>query len=727
MAFSEFPTPDFRFLFETAPSLCIVLAPDFRIVAVSDAYLQATKTKRSEVLGRNVFDVFPDNPDDPTATGVQNLNYSLQSVLKNKVPHRMAILKYDIRRSESEGGGFEVRYWSPINSPVLNADGEVTFIINRAEDVTEFVLLKQQDSEKSRINSELQLRTSQMEAEIFLRAHKLQIVNNQLQNLTQAALEINAAFSIEDVLDVITRQAYQIIGAHQSVTSMTTDQNWSQAITSVYLSDKYAAWRQYSEPTNGSGIYALVCQVNRSIRMTQGELESHPRWCGFGNEANKHPPMRGWLAAPLIGRDGRSIGLIQLSDKYEGEFTLEDEAILMQLVQIASIAIENVQLYIASQQARAEAEAANRIKDEFLAVLSHELRTPLNPILGWSKLLQSKKLDEAKTALALTTIERNAKLQAELIEDLLDVSRILQGKLSLNITQVNLVSIIEAAIETVRLAAEAKSIKIETAFNIEEFARVSGDSSRLQQVVWNLLSNAVKFSQVGGDIKVRLEYIDTIAQITVSDTGKGIDADFLPHVFEYFRQADSTTTRKFGGLGLGLAIVRHLVEMHGGTVTAESPGQDLGSTFTVKLPLIPIEQVVQNNNKPSKPTLDLNGAKILVVDDETDTRDVIAFILQQAAADVITAASGEEALTALAQFQPDVLISDIGMPDMNGYMLIKQIRQLAPHLSQIKALALTAYAGEINYQLALQAGFQSHLSKPVEPEKLIETVINLLN
>ncbi|BDA75242.1 two-component hybrid sensor and regulator [Rivularia sp. IAM M-261] len=726
MAFSEYPTPDFQVLFETAPSLCLVLAPDLRIVAVSDAYLQATMTKRSEILGRNVFDVFPDNPDDPTATGVQNLNNSLQSVLKNKLPHTMAIQKYDIRRPESEGGGFEVRYWNPINSPVLNASREVICIINRVEDITEFVLLKQQDSERRRINEELQLRTSQMEAEIFLRAQKLQIVNNQLQKLTQAALAINAAFSIEDVLDVITRQAYQIIGAHQSVTSMTTDQNWSQSITSVYLSDKYATWRQYDEPTNGSGIYALVCQMNRPIRMTQAELESHQSWRGFGDEASKHPPMRGWLAAPLIGRDGGNIGLIQLSDKYEGEFTLEDEAILMQLAQIASIAIENVRLYTASQQARADAEAANRIKDEFLAVLSHELRTPLNPILGWSKLLQSKKLDEAKTALALTTIERNAKLQAELIEDLLDVSRILQGKLSLNTTQVNLISIIEAAIETVRLAAEAKSIKIETNFNIEA-ATISGDSSRLQQVVWNLLSNAVKFSQVGGDIKVQLERVDDQAQITVSDNGKGIDADFLPHVFEYFRQADSTTTRKFGGLGLGLAIVRHLVEMHGGIVTAESPGQDFGSTFIVKLPLVPIEKVVQNHHKPSKPALNLNGAKILVVDDETDTKEVIAFILQQAAADVITAASAKEALTALAQFEPDVLISDIGMPDMNGYMLIKQVRQLAPHLSQIKALALTAYAGEINYQLALQAGFQAHLSKPVEPEKLIETVINLLN
>ncbi|BAZ17964.1 PAS/PAC sensor hybrid histidine kinase [Calothrix sp. NIES-4071] len=257
----------------------------------------------------------------------------------------------------------------------------------------------------------------------------------------------------------------------------------------------------------------------------------------------------------------------------------------MQLAQIASIAVENVRLFTISQQARAEAETANRMKDEFLAVLSHELRTPLNPILGWSKLLQSGKLDEAKTAQALITIERNAKLQADLIEDLLDVSRILQGKLSLNTTQVNLVSIIEAAIETVHLAAEAKSIKIETAFENTK-VEISGDSSRLQQVVWNLLSNALKFSPASAHVQVCLECVDKQAQITVSDTGIGIKPDFLPHIFDYFRQADSTTTRKFGGLGLGLAIVRNLVEMHGGIVTAESPGEGSGATFTVRLPLL---------------------------------------------------------------------------------------------------------------------------------------------
>ncbi len=300
----------------------------------------------------------------------------------------------------------------------------------------------------------------QAEAERELMLARSQQYANQLHGLTEAALTINSALSIEEVIRIITEQARAIIGAHQSVTSMTIDQNWAQSISSISLSDKYAAWQNYFGKPDGSGIYAYICQMNSPMRMTQTELEAHPRWRSFGHEANKHPPMRGWLAAPLIARDGHNIGLIQLSDKYQGEFTEEDEAIIVQLAQMASIAIENTRLYEAEQQARTQAEEANGIKDQFLAVLSHELRSPLNPILGWSKLLQSRKFDASKTATALATIERNAKLQAQLIEDLLDVSRILQGKLTLNINTVDVVSTISSALETVHLAAEAKSIDV---------------------------------------------------------------------------------------------------------------------------------------------------------------------------------------------------------------------------------------------------------------------------
>jgi PAS domain S-box-containing protein len=388
---------------------------------------------------------------------------------------------------------------------------------------------------------------------------------------------------------------------------------------------------------------------------------------------------------------------------------------------------EREQLLAREQAAREAAETANRIKDEFLAVLSHELRSPLNPILGWSRLLQNGKLDESRTKQALATIERNAKLQSELIEDLLDVSRILQGKLSLTVSPIDLKLTIQAAIETVRLAAEAKSIAIETKLD-PEVGLVSGDSTRLQQVVWNLLSNAVKFTPTGGQVTVQLEQVNDHAQITVRDTGKGISADFLPYVFDYFRQADSTTTRKFGGLGLGLAIVRHLVELHGGTIQADSPGEGLGATFMVKLPLMANGITVSRAFPLSQQPLSLQGIQILVVDDETDTRDLIAFLLEQAGASVATAASASEALTLLIRSKPELLVSDIGMPEMNGYMLMKQIRTLPPDQGgQVKAIALTAYAGDFDQQQALQAGFQRHLAKPIEPQELIQAISVLCN
>ncbi|MHC0062299.1 hybrid sensor histidine kinase/response regulator [Nostoc sp. UIC 10890] len=393
------------------------------------------------------------------------------------------------------------------------------------------------------------------------------------------------------------------------------------------------------------------------------------------------------------------------------------------------------QLMISLQQQTEQAEQANRIKDEFLAVLSHELRSPLNPILGWARILQKSHQDAAKTQYALESIERNAKLQAQLIEDLLDVSRILQGKLSLNTVPVGLNSTIKAALETVRLAAEAKSIQIQTIFE-PNVGPVLGDSGRLQQVVWNLLSNAIKFTSPGGRVEVRLETIkdeaDTHAaeytQITVSDNGRGISGEFLPYVFDYFRQADGTTTRKFGGLGLGLAIVRHLVELHGGTVHADSPGEGQGAVFKVKLPLIATSTLNQINTADrDRSDLNLNGLQTLVVDDDRDSREFIAFVLEQYGAQVTEADSAHDALSNLMQAKFDLLISDIGMPDMDGYTLIRQIRKQSPDQGgEIPAIALTAYAGEIDRQQALAAGFQHHISKPIELEVLIQAILTIV-
>lgn len=444
----------------------------------------------------------------------------------------------------------------------------------------------------------------------------------------------------------------------------------------------------------------------------------------------------GYLSAqstPLITRAGKLIGIVSThwrEHRRPSDRELQFLDLLARqaadLIEQRQTVAEREQLLAREQAARAEADRANRIKDEFLAVLSHELRSPLNPILGWSKLLQSGKLDAVKSKQALQTIERNARLQLELIEDLLDVSRILQGKLSLTVASVNLASIIQAAMDTVRLAAEAKSIQVETSFE-PDVGLVSGDSTRLQQVIWNLLSNAVKFTPMGGQVNIQLERIDSYAQIAVSDTGQGIAPDFLPYVFDYFRQADGATTRKFGGLGLGLAIVRQIVELHGGTVRIESLGEGQGATVVVQIPLILTLSKTNPDGRSPEPSLDLNGIKILVVDDETDARELVAFLLEQQGAQVISATSAHEALLILPQAKPDVLLSDIGMPDMDGYMLLQQVRTLTPEQGgQIPAIALTAYAGEINQQQALAVGFNQHISKPVEPERLIQVISSLI-
>lgn len=543
----------------------------------------------------------------------------------------------------------------------------------------------------------------------------------QLQKLAEASLTINSTLSLNETLQLITDKAREIIEAHQSVTSLTIDENWAQSISTISLSDKYAQWREYSQQPDGSGIYSLVCRLQRPMRMTQTALEAHPAWHNFGKEARKHPPLRGWLAVPLTSRNGKNIGLIQLSDKYEGEFSEDDEAIAVQLAQMAAAAIDNARLYQASQE-------ANRVKDEFLAVLSHELRSPLNSITGWATLLRTRKLDEATIKRALEVIERNAQVQTKLIEDLLDVSRILRGKLTLNVSPVHLAFVVEAALDTVRLAAQAKSIQIESSIDATVGA-VAGDSSRLQQVVWNLLSNAVKFTPTGGRVTLRLEKDGNQACIQVSDTGQGISADFLPHIFEYFRQADGSITRSHGGLGLGLAIVHHLVELHGGTVFAQSPGVGQGATFTVKLPLLQDKSLLQEQrNQEIGKTLPgpLTALRILVVDDEADTRDFLAFMLNQYGANTTAVASAQEGLEVLQQFQPDVLVSDIGMPEEDGYTLIQKVRSLSTdQIRKIPAIALTAYAREEDSQRALLAGFQVHLPKPVEPTELVNAIASL--
>ena len=394
----------------------------------------------------------------------------------------------------------------------------------------------------------------------------------------------------------------------------------------------------------------------------------------------------------------------------------------------------NRQLLENSQVAHAEVDAANTIKDEFLATLSHELRTPLTSILGWSQMLTDGKLDGVESKRALETIVRSARAQRRLIDDLLDISRIITGKLRLDVRPVELAPIIESVVEGVRPAAEARSIHLQTAID-PLTSPISGDPDRLQQIIWNLLTNAIKFTPKGGRVEVRLERIASHMEIIISDTGQGIAPEFLLHVFERFRQSDSSSTRRHGGLGLGLSIVRQLVEMHGGTVKAESPGEGQGTIFKVILPLLSVHQELSDVDMMraltgSRTLTDwqpsLNDLRVLVVDDEPDARELIAVVLKRRGAEVISVGSAVEALAEMERQAFDVLVSDIGMPLMDGYALISKIRQLPKERGgRIPAAALTAYAGVEDRMRALSAGYQIHIPKPVEPAELTTVVANL--
>ncbi len=400
------------------------------------------------------------------------------------------------------------------------------------------------------------------------------------------------------------------------------------------------------------------------------------------------------------------------------------------ITQSKSVEQEREELLKREKAARKDAEIANRMRDEFLATVSHELRAPLNSILGWGRLLEKGKLDEATTKKAINTIVRNAESQNRLIEDLLDVSRIISGKLRLEVMTIKPINLVESALETVRPAAEAKGITLEIREDTD-VSHISGDPNRLQQVIWNLLSNAIKFTPKDGRVILEIERNQNLVELRVKDTGVGIKEEFLPHVFDRFRQADASSIRKFGGLGLGLAIVRHITEMHGGTVEVFSEGEGKGSTFTVKLPLITSSGADEEAGTTGKSLSDsteikLDGLLILVVDDEEDTRQLLVQALTFQGATVISADSAEHALEEIEEKNPDVLVSDIGMPDEDGYSLIRKVRALSDEQHRnIPAIALTAFTRAQDRMRALSSGFQSHVSKPVEPDELATVIASL--
>jgi PAS domain S-box-containing protein len=606
-----------------------------------------------------------------------------------------------------------------VSTRVSQRDGQGAIIEGIARDVT--------DRKRGELEREELLRREQRarrDAEEALAVARS--IEDSLGVLVEASGVLLGSLNLEDVqpaiLDLsrrlISADAYAIWrGDHQAKV-------W-RIVSSAGLSEEYRGQRiEGWEPGNFVFDEPVIAENIEQIELLETRRAQY-----------KSEGICSLLAVPMRIH-GEASGTLTYYYRQPHRFSDRELRIATALANLASAAIASAELYDEQRRLRAEAERANRLKDEFLATVSHELRTPLTAILGWATMLRSDSSDEKALQRAIETIERNAKNQKQIIEDLLDVSRIITGKLRLEIRPVELASLIEAAVESLRPAADAKGVlfqkQLDTGLN-----PVSGDPARLQQIVWNLLSNAIKFTPRGGRVQIRLERIASHVEIAVSDTGQGISAEFLPFVFDRFRQADSTTTRKHGGLGLGLAIVRHLVELHGGIAQAESAGEGQGSTFTVVLPLMSVDQKTETEERVHPVAGDrllefdchekLNGLKILAVDDEADTCELLKAALEQCGAEVATACSAQEALEQLEGFLPDVLISDIGMPHEDGYELIRRVRQIpAESGGAVPAVALTAYARAEDRLRVLREGYQMHLPKPVELAELVAVVASLV-
>jgi signal transduction histidine kinase/ActR/RegA family two-component response regulator len=571
-----------------------------------------------------------------------------------------------------------------------------------------------------------------------------------LELLNRTGTTIAATLDLRLLLQSVTDAATQLSGARFGAFFFNSVDASGESFTLYTLSGApREAFEKFGQP-RPTALFGPTFRGEAAIR--SDDILADPR---YGHSAPHHGmppghlPVRSYLGVPVISRFGAVLGGLFFGHPDPGVFTERTERLIVGVASQAAVAVDNARLYETAQkaaeererlleserQARSHAERMSEMKDDFLATLSHELRTPLSAILGWAHVLRHgpRKPDDLQKG--LEAIERNARVQTQLIEDLLDMSRITSGKVRLDVQPVQPVSFIEAALETVRPAAEAKGIRLEKVLD-PLAGPITGDPSRLQQVVWNLLSNAIKFTPKDGKVQVVLERVNSHIEISVADTGIGMEPAFLAHAFDRFRQADHSTTRKYGGLGLGLSIVKHLVELHGGSVAAKSDGIGHGATFSVHLPVAIVHRgpdvprhhpTVQTALSQHFQPPDLSGIKVLVLDDEQDSRELLEHVLAECGATVVVAATAEAALSMVAQQRPDVLVSDIGMPDIDGYEFLKRVRALGEAGGgRMPAVALTAFARSEDRTRALRAGFQVHVSKPVEPSELVATVASIV-
>ena len=581
--------------------------------------------------------------------------------------------------------------------------------------------------------------------------HALQEETRVLELLNRTGTVLASTLDMPELLQSITDAATELSGARFGAFFHTGVDEGGEAFMLYTLSGApREAFEKFGHP-RATPIFAPTFRNEGIIRID--DVRKDPRYGQWGPHHGMPPghlAVRSFLSVPVVSRSGEVIGGLFFGHPEPGVFTERSERLVAGVAAQAGVAVDNARLYDKAQKsaeersllleserhARAGAERANRMKDEFLATLSHELRTPLSAILGWAHLLRSRAMSEEEMRKGLETIERNARMQTQLIEDLLDMSRITSGKLRLDVQPLVPSTFIESAIETVRPAADAKGIHLEKVLDTAA-GPISGDPARLQQVVWNLLTNAIKFTPKGGRVQVVLERVNSHIEISVADTGVGIEPEFLDHAFERFRQADASSTRQFGGLGLGLAIVRSLIELHGGTVRAHSAGPGKGATFTVHLPLAAVQRGRDSSprehpgaQRALMPTefkvIDLAGVKVLVVDDQPDARELVARMLSECGAEVIIADGAQQALALVERERPDVLVSDIGMPDVDGFELLKRIRALGPERGgKVPAIALTAFARSEDRTRALHRGFQVHVAKPVEAAELVASVASV--
>lgn len=681
------------------------------------------------VWAQEIYDRYPPDPAEPQ--GLYNVFRTGKSEFYPDIPDELLV--QGARDAEHLEILRRVGFRSVMLVPLKTRDrvlGVLTFVNSESEraHTLEDLALAEDLANRAALAVD-NARLYQAEQQIRLAAERN---SNFLKRLQAVSESLSKVISPSEVTRSVVEQAIISLGAHAgTVFLLNTITDELEMVGAVnYSESALGKWQRLSIDQNvpladavRSGVPVIIESFN-DFQNRYPALSSLPAMTGSS----------GLVAFPLI-IEGRILGALGLSFPAPQHFSDDDRAFMSALAQQCAQALERARLYENEKNLRREAEAANRMKDEFLATLSHELRTPLNSIMGWSQMLQSGNLNEEAKEKALATIERNARVQNQLIEDVLDISRIITGKLRLNIRPVDLSAVIAAAAESLRPAMDAKGIRLKT-FLDARASLIQGDAERLQQVAWNLLSNAVKFTAEGGEIHVRLRNADASVEIVVTDSGIGIEEDFLPFVFDRFRQFDGSTTRRHGGLGLGLSIVRQLVEMHGGTVRAENNEAGKGASFTVKLPVINEEKPSAEKNDVSfsdpqaprtfKVSKRLTGLRVLIVEDEEDSSEILNFILSGCGAAVTAARSAAEAYNLIEQQKFDLLISDIGMPEEDGYSLIRKIRALPVEQGgAVSAIALTAYAREDDRLKALAAGFQMHIPKPIEASDFINKVTKL--